>query len=81
MAEVLEDFDGWGTKPFGALRYPWDQWFDGQIWKLSRGEDWPQEFAAQRFRRQVQNRANDRRVPVQTRCLDGDTLVIQATPR
>lgn len=36
MAEVLEEFD---FRRRGESRYPWDQWFDGRIWKLKQGED------------------------------------------
>jgi hypothetical protein len=45
MAERLRTFDftaqsaitaAWSK---GRNRYPWDDWFDGDIWKLTQGED------------------------------------------
>lgn len=25
--------------PHGRSKYPWDDWFDGQVWELTPGED------------------------------------------
>lgn len=43
MAEKLSDFD-WSTpshltKSDEKAVYPWDDWLDGDIWRLTRGED------------------------------------------
>jgi hypothetical protein len=38
MAKRLEAFPGEG--PRGQRRYPWDEWIDGSIWEIRRGEDY-----------------------------------------
>ena len=35
MAERLDDFE-WSR---AGKKYPWDQWFNGEVWKLTKGED------------------------------------------
>ena len=45
MAERLQSFDFTAqsaitaTENKGRNRYPWDEWFDGDIWKITQGED------------------------------------------
>jgi hypothetical protein len=45
MAERLRSFDFTAQSAItsaeskGRNRYPWDEWFDGDIWKLTQGED------------------------------------------
>lgn len=40
MAEPVEDF------PQGSRnKYPWKQWRNGQVWKLTRGEDFTLKMA------------------------------------
>jgi hypothetical protein len=43
MAHKLRDFDFTHqsrlTPPGGKDPYPWDQWFDGDIWQIEQGED------------------------------------------
>ena len=49
MAERLRSFDFTAQSAItsaeskGRNRYPWDEWFDGDIWKITRGEDFDAE--------------------------------------
>ena len=45
MSETLADHD-W-TRP-GKKRdaYPWTEWTDGRIWKITRGEDFKVKFGS-----------------------------------
>ena len=45
--------------------YPWDQWFDGQIWKLTRGKDFKTEI--KNFRSSVTQTAIKKGFKVLTR--------------
>lgn len=76
MAEPLSTYEFRGRgRP---TRYPWDQWFDGRIWRLT-----PDDFAGTtpiKFRQAALSAASRRRLPVKTR-IEGDTVVMQATPR
>ena len=36
MAKVMKRFDFPTSR---RMRYPWDDWLDGQIWELERGKD------------------------------------------
>lgn len=36
MAEKIEAFTIQKTR---SSRYPWDEWTDGSIWRITRGED------------------------------------------
>lgn len=37
MAEILDNFEF--TKRGRSAGYPYDEWFDGRIWKLEEGTD------------------------------------------
>lgn len=37
MASNLDSFD-FGANSKAARQYPWDQWLDGQIWRLEAGD-------------------------------------------
>ena len=56
-------------------RYPWEQWLDGQIWELTRGEDFSSK--PETFRRSVYLAAERIDKKVLTRVM-GDRLVVQA---
>jgi hypothetical protein len=49
MARRLEAFPA----PKGA-RYPWDQWLDGSVWELVRGEDYQSKLSTLRANAQIQ---------------------------
>ena len=61
MAKTLEKFDftesGAGA---GRAKYDWDEWFDGQIWKLTKDEDWKSEASANVFAGQVRAAAKSK---------------------
>ena len=75
MAHVLDSFpeDGFHR---GREKYPWDEWFDGQVWQLNRGIDFPSTPGE--FRSQVYVAARRRDLMVRTAVLDGNILIIQA---
>lgn len=66
VASVVKQFDGWSSG--NVAKYPWEQWTDGRVWLLKRGEDFKTgltSFAgacyqrAHRDRRQVRLRKNE----------------------
>ena len=69
MAEVLEKFS------FTRGRYNWDDWFDGQIWRLEQGEDF--EVDPSSFRSTITAAARRYEVSVRT-SVDGGSVVLQA---
>jgi hypothetical protein len=74
VAEVVDKLPK--SQRGGSLpTHPWDDWFDGRPWKLTRGEDFQPE--PRRFRRYVHHRAVKRGQKVETR-VDGDDLYIRA---
>ncbi len=42
MAEVLDQLPMWARQG-RREKYPYDEWFDGQVWLLTRGVDFVQE--------------------------------------
>jgi hypothetical protein len=75
MAEKLASF----PKPERhgpSEMYPWDEWLDGSIWKLVRGDDFTTKTKS--FQYQVYAKAARRDVNVRVSVRDGNTLVIQA---
>ena len=73
MAEVLEDYDfpRWG--PQNCL-YPYDQWFDGQIWKICKGIDL--DCTVESMRVSLFTTAKKRGVRIRT-AKKGDAIIIQ----
>ena len=45
MGEVLDDHN-WNTPGKKRQAYPWDDWTDGRIWKIVRGEDFLVKFTS-----------------------------------
>lgn len=41
MAEKLDNYQ-FSRHPH-ASKYPWDEWLDGSVWKLTKGEDFDVE--------------------------------------
>jgi hypothetical protein len=62
MAETITHFPESQRRP--TRRYPWDDWTDGQIWKLVRGEDFDAE--ADQFRNRLYTQAKRRGLDVRT---------------
>lgn len=59
----------------GRRRYPWDEWLNGEAWKLRRGVDFESEIY--NFRNLAHLTARRRGLRVQT-VIDGDTIYVQA---
>lgn len=81
MAEVITAFDPEVPVEHDRQRkYPWDQWFDGQIWRLTPGVDFENHSLV--IERQIRTRASARKVAVHIQHgPDYAYLNIQATPR
>ena len=90
MAERLRSFDFTAQSAItsaeskGRNRYPWDDWFDGDIWKITRGEDFDAEPLM--MERIIRTRASNKnhRAKVTLRhlpALNGDapSIVLQRT--
>ena len=90
MAERLSSFDFTAQSAItsaeskGRNRYPWDDWFDGDIWKITRGVDFDAEPLM--MERIIRTRASNKnhRAKVTLRhlpALNGDSpsIVLQRT--
>lgn len=82
MAETLTtyDFDKPSILTTNRTRtYPWGQWFDGRIWRITRGVD----FDAQTLmmERIIRSRASNQHVSLRLRHEDESTIVFQASKR
>jgi hypothetical protein len=86
MAEKLRSFDF--DKPSDITSsekrlYPWDQWFDGDIWKLTEGEDFGTHplMMERIIRTRAVNRGAKVRLRHQANGSDGPfgTIIIQRT--
>ena len=73
MAEVLEDYDfpKWGPQ---ECLYPYDEWFDGQILKISIGIDF--NCTIESMRGSLFNTAKKRGIKIRT-TKKGDTIIFQ----
>lgn len=72
MAEVLDDFQFTG----GRGSYP-DEWFDGKIRKLVRGDDFTAKPTS--LRQSLGRVARDKhQKSIRVKIIDDDTVVIQA---
>lgn len=61
-------------------KYDWDNWFDGNVWVLAKGEDF--ETECDTFQTTVLIRARKRGVKVLTKKIAGDKVAIrQVGPR
>lgn len=82
MATVLEHFDfkqpGDKPKLTRSKGYPWGEWFDGQIWRITHNEDF--EIDPLMMERQLRTRASPLRLSIKIRHLDPGVIVFQATP-
>lgn len=75
MAEIVDKMPK--SRAARPCLYPWQDWFDGRIWKLTKGTDFKHEATA--FRLQVIVRASDFGQKVTTRVV-GDDVYVQAKP-
>jgi hypothetical protein len=69
MARKLESFKEGGYTTPSRSRYPWDEWMDGGIWEVKRGEDFQVSEKSMASTLYAQARAKNQRVSV--RVADG----------
>ena len=74
MAEVIDELPKYKVGP--EAKYPWEQWFDGQVWKLTKGADFLTN--PESFRRTAGMAAARMHVHAETRVV-GDVLFLQAS--
>lgn len=73
MASVLEEFP---TRK--RHMYPWEDWGDGQVWRLLRGEDFEVEVASFQASAHTQARSEDRKVRTRRKAEgDREYLIVQ----
>lgn len=79
MAEILPIYDWTHASAHitnaRSKAYPWDEWLDGQIRKLSRGEDF--DGPAMSVERVIRTSANRRGIRVRIR-VEGESIYLQA---
>lgn len=76
MAEIVDTMPNVaGRTPLDS--YPWDQWLDGNLWHLRRGEDYT--VATTSLRTYIYKMTSTRGLVIDTvRDPDGDGITIQA---
>jgi len=45
VAKVLKKYEP-SKRPGPEAKYPWNDWFDGQIWQITQEEDFPDSTVA-----------------------------------
>jgi hypothetical protein len=76
MAKRLEKFPG--DTPRGPRRYPWNEWTDGSVWEIRRGEDY--DAATENMRVNLHMKADSLAKKVRTKKVrddQGEGLVFQ----
>ena len=73
MAEILESYDF--KRVGGRPRHPYDQWFDGQIWKLQHMVDFDCEVVS--IRQSLYAAARRRGIKVKVAVLVNGDVVVQ----
>lgn len=68
MAQKLEEFDFTASRG-GAQKYPWKDWMNGEIYRVTEGEDF--EVAARNFRTSLFNAAKRHDLKVRTKQEEG----------
>ena len=73
MARRMETFPA-----AAGARYPWDDWLDGSVWELVRGEDFHSKASTFRANAQIQAKRRGGRVRSKSMDASGrEALVIQ----
>jgi len=75
MARVVKKFTRGAVK---KGKYPWDQWMNGQIWRLTQGVDFhcgPEAFRTNAYQRAARSQTVCRASVV------GNTVEVQFTPK
>ncbi len=76
MAKRLREFPGGPTRG----KYPWDQWLDGSVWQLQKGQDY--DIGTPSMRAAASRAAKAAGKKVRTRARKGkggsEVLIVQA---
>ena len=85
MAKTVENFTPTSATESSRARYPYDQWLDGQIWQLERGEDFGEEGSEKPKVNSVvsviRGEAHKRGLGLKAQMIDDDTVQVQATEK
>lgn len=75
MAKKVQDFDfsRSGSRP---TKYPWEEWLDGSIWRLEKGEDF--DVDTESFRSSVGTAADRLGKVARTAVPEDGVVVVQA---
>lgn len=65
-----------GKRSTRRNKYPWDKWFDGSVWRLTRGQDFQVSLNA--FRGAAGQAAKRHGIRVTTRKVAENTILLQA---
>lgn len=77
MAEKLQEFD-FKARAGRPDKYPWDEWLDGSVWKLTKADDFP-GVKAETMRTAAQAAAQKRDLKVRTSVQDeGEAVIVQS---
>jgi len=71
MSQVIKTFPGVPGRP---PVYPWDEWSDGRVWRLTRGEDFNSDPKS--FRVLVHRTAKSRGLKARTHIESQDVFVL-----
>lgn len=77
MAQVIEDFDFSSTRSGGnRSEHPWEDWSNGDTWKIVQGEDFT--CTVKKMRDRIYNRRGDMQegARVQTAVVDGGKAIV-----
>lgn len=77
MAQELPDFEFPTARP--RAEYPWEEWFNGNPWKLVPKVDFT--TSTENFRTLMYENARRRDMHIQSRVLADGALVLKATPK
>lgn len=74
MAEKVDHLPELDRRP--ARRYPWEDWMDGDVWKLRRGEDFDVEADVFRNRLYSVSAKKGKKVATRKRVEDGTEILL-----
>jgi hypothetical protein len=69
MAEQLANFD------FPKKKYPWEEWLDGNIWRIKKGEDY--DIDTENMRIMICNKGRGVGKKIES-TIEDDSIVFQA---
>jgi hypothetical protein len=73
MAEVVQDFD-WNKRVMRDSAYPWDEWFNGSTWLLTKDIDFEGDLT--KFRRAAYAKASYHGFNIQTRTVEKERKLL-----